>query len=90
LVRGVDLFASGCNFWQEELSKKKAQINERSLAVKAELSQVEPIVEDARLAVKGIKRQQLVEVNFCKCCVLAFLIVLFSSGLSETPRKWSS
>jgi dynein heavy chain 1 len=63
LVRGVDLFASGCNFWQEELSKKKAQINERSLAVKAELSQVEPIVEDARLAVKGIKRQQLVELR---------------------------
>lgn len=48
---------------QKELAQQLEQIGTRNAKVKEELDQVMPAVEDARQAVKGIKKAQLVEVR---------------------------
>lgn len=48
---------------QKELAQQLEQIAARNATVKAELDQVMPAVEDAKQAVKGIKKAQLVEVR---------------------------
>ena len=48
---------------REELAKLEKQISEESYQVNAELADVEPAVNEAKQAVSGIRKQQLVEVR---------------------------
>eukprot|EP00112_Aurelia_sp_Birch-Aquarium-sp1_P013630 Seg2899.2 transcript_id=Seg2899.2/GoldUCD/mRNA.D3Y31 product="Cytoplasmic dynein 1 heavy chain 1" protein_id=Seg2899.2/GoldUCD/D3Y31 len=48
---------------QAALSEQTRNIEEKQSRVMADLSQVEPAVQDAKMAVKGIKKQHLVEVR---------------------------
>ncbi|KAK0424238.1 hypothetical protein QR680_008567 [Steinernema hermaphroditum] len=48
---------------QKELAVSLIEIEKKRQEVQKDLAQVEPAVEDAKAAVKGIKKQQLVEVR---------------------------
>jgi len=48
---------------QAALNEQTRNIEEKQASVMAELSQVEPAVQEAKMAVKGIKKQHLVEVR---------------------------